>query len=110
MLGVSLNQLDALREPEPPINALALAEDIPRALDVEKILCRRHDEHRPRRAHEDVIGLVQTGGNLTEMILLEVLRTDGFEQPPETGEIASGRSGDDAFIQCHQVAGHRPAT
>ena len=109
MLGVSLDQLDALREPEPPINTLALTEDIPGALYVKKILCRRHDKHRPWRAHEDVIRVVETGGNLTEKILLEVLRAEGFEQSSKAGEITSGRSSDDACIQRHQVAGHGPA-
>ena len=110
MLGVRLDQLDALWEPEPPVGALALTEDIPRALDVEEILRRRHDEHRPWRAHEHIIGLVQAGGELPEVILLEVLRADGFQQPPEAREITGRRGSDDALIQRHQVTGHGAAT
>ncbi len=53
--------------------------------------------------------MVHAEGDLGVDVLLGVLRTDGFQQSPQTGQIAACCGAGDPLVQRHQIGRRRPA-
>ena len=74
MFLVRFDQTGALGESELCVEALGVAEAVPRAVDGEEVSCCGANEGRPGRAHHDVIRVLHPAGDLAVDVLLGVLR------------------------------------
>jgi hypothetical protein len=110
MLGIGFRQIDPLGEAHPRIEPLGLAEAIPRAVNIEEVLCGGTHERRLGSPCQDVIGMVHSESDLPVDVLLGILWADRLTESPKATQVAARRGACDPLIQRHQIARQSPAS
>ena len=105
VFSVGLQKLDPFGESLAGVEPLGVAERVPTAADVKKVLGCSKDQNGRRGAHHDPVGVVHSKGHLTEEMLLAVLRSNRVEQFRHACDVATWRGRADAVVEGHDVAG-----
>jgi hypothetical protein len=104
LVGV-LEQVHPLAEAERAVEALGLAETLPRAVDVEEVLRCGEDKGGLGRPHREVVGVLDAESDLRRDVLLAVLRALLREESLEARYVAGRCGREDPVIGDHEVGG-----